>query len=162
MSCPIYRSDNMHYIFDRMQGPNSFKETGTHDPHAWVRERLQGSELRVNCNEVWAGDMLEVSLEFYYRGEPMVADLFVGLCHPDRRIRFLPNYEDYAVPFRSDVEFSEDRVPLRFNVFEQCLDALQAAGDYQICAALFERNSNPNLVSNCYWSASKFFNVKAK
>jgi hypothetical protein len=152
----------MHYIFDRIQGPNSFKKTGTHDPHAWVRERLQWSELRVNYNEMWAGGTLEVSLEFSYRGEPMVADLFVGLCHPDRRIRFLPHDEDYAIPFRSGVEFREDRVPLRFKVFEQCLDAIQAVGDYQICAALFESNSNPNLASNCYWSASKTFNVKAK
>ena len=162
LSCPIYRSDNMHYIFDRMQGPNSFKKTGTHDPHAWVRERFQRSELRANYNEMWAGGTLEVSLEFYYRGEPMVADLFVGLYHPDRRICFLPNYEDYAVPFMSGIEFSEDRVPLQFKVFEHCLDALQVAGDYQICAALFESNSNPNLVSNCYWSASKTFHVIAK
>jgi len=159
-SCPIYRHDDMHYIFNRMRGSNSFKATGTHDPHAWVRERLQRSELRVD--ETRAGDTLEVSLEFHYQGAPMVADLFVGIWHPDHGIRFLPNYEDYAIPFRSCVEFSEECMPLRFKVCEQRLATLQTIGDYQICAALFENNSNPNLVSNCYWSMSKTFHTQDK
>jgi hypothetical protein len=50
-------------------------------------------------------DVMEVSLEFYYKGEPMVADLFVGVRHSDGVIRFLPNFEEYAVLFSTHIKF---------------------------------------------------------
>jgi radical SAM protein with 4Fe4S-binding SPASM domain len=158
-SCPIYRGDDLNYIFNRMEGPSSFKTTGSHDPHAEARVRLQHSELQVNCNGLRTGDTLEVNLEFYYQGEPLVSDLFVGIRHPDGVIRFLPDFEDYAVPFKSFVRFSEDRVPLRFKVVEERIDCSQTEGKYEICAALFQHDSNPNLLSNCYWSSTKPFNI---
>lgn len=154
-SCPIYRGDDLNYIVERMRGPSRFERTGKHDPHAWLRERLQRSGLQVNRNEVRSGDILDVSLEFYYQGDPMIADLFIGIRYPEGEIRFLPYFEEYAMPFLSSVMFSEDRIPLRFNLLHQRLDAWPAGGEYLICAALFERNSNPNLLSNCYWSATQ-------
>jgi hypothetical protein len=154
-SCPIYRGDELNYLFDRMEGPNRFKATGTHDPHARIRERLQGSALRINKDEVRIGDSLEVSLELRYQGEPIVVDLFVGVRYPDGEIRFPPEFEGYPVPFKSSVNFDGERLPLIFSVFDPCVIPFHAAGEYQICAALFETDSNPNLLSNCYWSANK-------
>lgn len=158
-SCPFYRGDSLHGIFERMEGPNRFQVTKTHDPHSVIRERLHGSELLVNNEEMQIGDTLEVKLEFHYTGEPIFADLFVGIRYPDGVIRFLPNFEEYAVPFSTHIEFREDKVPLRFKVLKQHLDSA-TIGDYHICAALFERDSNPNLLSNCYWSASKTVKLK--
>lgn len=154
-SCPIYRGDELNYIYDRMEGSNSLKATGTHDPHAQVRERLQGSELRVNCDDFQIGVSPDVSLEFSYRGEPLMVDLFVGIRCPESVIRFLPGFEEYPVPLVSYIEFSQDRSPLQFRLLEQAAACFQAAGEYQICAALFVSGSNPNLLSNCYWSQSK-------
>jgi hypothetical protein len=162
VSCPIYRGDELNYIIERMEGPNSFKATGTHNPHAKIREWLSGSKLEVNPNELRTGDKLKVNLKFHYQGEPMVADLFVGVCYPDGVIHFLPDFEEYAVPFKYGVEFSENRVPLRLKVFEQGIDSFPAVGEYHICAALFEHESNPNLLSNCYWSDNKMVHVNAQ
>jgi hypothetical protein len=142
-----------------MEGSNRFQVAKTHDPHSSIRERLHGSELLVNKEEMQIGDRLEVKVEFHYKGGPMIADLFVGISFPDGMIHFLPNYEEYAVPFSMHIEFSDNRLPLSFKFLEQHLDALPA-GDYHICAALFERDSNPNLLSNCYWSASKIVKLK--
>jgi hypothetical protein len=154
-SCPFYRGDELSYIYDRMEGSHSFRATGTPDPHAQVRGRLRGSELRVSRNELRTGDSLEVSLEFFYQGKPMLVDLFVGIRCPDGVIRFLPDFEDYPEPFLSFFEFGEDRSPLQFTVLDHEADCFQAAGEYEICAALFEGGSNPNILSNCYWSESK-------
>jgi hypothetical protein len=142
-----------------MDGPNRFQVTKTHDPHSGIREGLQGSELLLNSEEMGIGDILDVELEFHYKGGPMVADLFLAVRHPDGVIRFLPNFEEYAVPFSIHIEFREDRVPLRFKILEQRLDA-SPVGDYHICAALFESDANPNLLSNCYWSANKTMKLK--
>lgn len=160
-ACPFYRGDDLHYIFERMNGPNRFQVTKTDDPHLVIREKLQGTELLVKNEETKIGDILNVELEFHFKGGPMVADLFVGIRYPDGVIRFLPNFEEYAVPFWAHIEFREDKAPLRFEVLKQRLDST-IAGDYHICAALFERNSNPNLLSNCYWSANKTVELKGK
>jgi hypothetical protein len=153
-SCPVYRGDDLHYIFDRMKGPYRFELTKTQDPHAGIRGRFQGSELRVTRRDVGAGERLEVDIVFYYRGKPMTADLFVCVRYPDRTLRFLPTLEKYAVPFMT-VEFVAAPGPLEVGVFERPLDSFKSTGDYEICAALFEANSNPNLLTNCYWSANK-------
>lgn len=160
-ACPFYRGDDLHYIFERMDGPNRFQVTKTHDPHFAIREGLQGSDLLLTNEETGSGCVLDVELEFHYKGGHMVADLFLAVRHPDGGIRFLPNGEEYAVPFSTHIEFREDKVPLRFEVLKQRLDST-IAGDYHICAALFERNSNPNLLSNCYWSANKTVELKGK
>jgi hypothetical protein len=39
------------------------------------------------------------------------------------------------------------RVPLRIETA-----GLPMGGSYRLCSALFESGSNPNLISNCYWS----------
>ena len=48
----------------------------------------------------------------------MVADIFVGVRHSDEVVRFLPNFEEYAVLFSTHIEFREDKVPLRFKVLK--------------------------------------------
>lgn len=154
-SCPFYRGDERNYIFDRMEGPHSFRVTGTHDPHARVRESLQGSELRVNRDESETGNTVEVSLEFCCRGEPVLADILVAIRYPDGSIRFLPDLVEYAMPFRTCIELREDQVPLQVNILGQGMDCFQVEGDYEICAALIESGSDPNLLSNVYWSESK-------
>jgi hypothetical protein len=138
-----------------MEGSHGFRATGTHDPHAQARKRLQRSELRVYPSDLRAGDSLEVSLEFFYQGGPLLVDLFVGIRCPDGVVRFLPDFEEYPEPLMTYCEFIEDRSPMRFNVIDQIPNCFKAAGKYQICAALFESGSNPNLVSNCYWSETK-------
>lgn len=152
--CPIYRGDDQHFILDRMGGQNSFKATGTHDPHKQVRERLQRSELQVNHKTVKPGDTLGVNLAIHCTGIPLVADLFIGIRCPDGAMHFLPNFEEYAVPFMSYMELNEDQAPQQIEVLAEPVDFFQAAGEYQICTSLFESGSNPNLQSNCYWSAT--------
>ncbi len=157
-SCPIYRGDDLHYILGRMEGHNRFKVTGTHDPHLHVRQRLQGSELRVSSDHLQTREVIEVSVDLHCQGAPIVADLFVAIHPPDGVSRFFPNGEEYAVPCLADVKLCEDRTPLRLDALVPG-DRLQITGNYQICAALFERGSNPNLLSNCYWSAVSTFTV---
>jgi hypothetical protein len=157
--CPIYRGDDSDYIIERMEGSYSYKVTKKHDPHRCVRELFHGSKLQVNHEEVLIGDILKVSLEFHYLGDSIVADLFVGIRYPDGVVRFLPNYEEYAVPFRTNCEFNKEQNSREFKVFEQTVNSLPS-GCYQICSALFVNYSNPNLISNCYWSANKTVNIQ--
>lgn len=159
-SCPIYRGDQLHYLIDRMEGPYRFKATGTDDPHAGVRDRLQGSGLKV----IGAGDGLrdasELRLELCYQGEPLTVDLFVGIRHPDGIIRFLPNHDEYAVPFNSAIDLTVEETPMQITVLKQPAQCLAAAGAYEICAALFESGSNPNILSNCFWSVTNMLMLR--
>jgi hypothetical protein len=152
-SCPLYRGDQLHYLLDRMDGPNSFRATATHDPHAQLREQLAGSALLVSGG-TGGGDPIRASLEFRFQGNRLSADLFVGVRHPDGVIRFLPNSETYAVPMLTGIALSEKESSMQLDLLPDGAGRFRAAGDYEICAALFERDSNPNLLSNCYWSAS--------
>lgn len=153
-SCPLYRGDQLHYLLDRMDGPNSFRATGTHDPHAQLREQLQESALRVGGAAGPGADPVRASLELRFRGRRLSADLFVAVRHPDGAIRFLPGSEAFAMPLRTGIELSEAESSLQLDLVPEGAGRFRAPGDYEICAALFERDSNPNLLSNCYWSAS--------
>jgi hypothetical protein len=97
-----------------------------------------------------------LALELQHRHDPVNADLFIAVCAPEGTCRFFPNGEDYAIPFRSAVELSEVHPSLHFVAHCQG-EWLRPHADYEVCAALFERESNPNLLSNCYWSAIKPF-----
>ena len=153
-SCPIYRGDKLHYLLGRMEGYNRFEVSGSHDPHQHVRERLQGSGIRMKGTNLQAGDTAEVRIELCYRGALVLADLFIAIQPPNGANRFLPNCEEYAVPFLAEVGLNEHGSPLQL-VSSVSGEHLKTAGKYQICAALFQRDSNPNLLSNCYWSDSK-------
>jgi hypothetical protein len=43
---------------------------------------------------------------------------------------------------------------------DQRLDETAMIGDYEVCAALFAPDSNPNLLSNCFWTGGGTFAVK--
>jgi len=154
--CPIYRGDKLTYLTGRMEGYFRYDVTGTHDPHGYVRDWLHGSELRVIKKSPHAGEAVGLEIELRYRGEPITADLFVAVRTPDGGYRFLPDGAEYALPFVPAVELSQASAPLNFSAPLQA-DWLQTEGDYEVCAALFVKDSSPNLLSNCYWSATEPF-----
>lgn len=159
-SCPMFRGDDLHYLFDRMEGPHRFKRTGTHDPHRRIREQLAGTTLVMSRDTVRIGGQLNVALQVRYRGEPLAADLFVGIVAPDGTIRFLPEFEDYAVPLSMSLELNGTEDSREILLFDRRVDMFGPPGVYEFCAALFERDSNPNLLSNCYWAAPRAVKVK--
>jgi hypothetical protein len=148
-SCPFFRGDELNYIYDRMEGRYSFRATGTQDPHATLRERLQGTALQVIRHGGSMEALVDVDLEIRYQGQPILTDVFVAIRSPDGSLRFLPDFDDYATPFFPYLELHEERSPLHLEVLRQ---GTFDAGESQVCAALFASGSNPNLVSNCYWS----------
>jgi len=158
-SCPIYRGDELVYIAERMEGPHGFKVSGTHDPHRQIREQLTGTELQVDCVVTHAGDAFNIAVEFHYQGQPFTADLFIGVLYPDGAIHFLPGMEEYAVPFVPALDLRADGSQQRVSIGPQYSARLSAAGEYGICAALFAVDSNPNLLSNCFWSDNKSVTV---
>jgi hypothetical protein len=157
--CPIYRGDEVHYLFERMDGRHGPKITGREDPHAPIRERLEGSTLVLNRDVARPGDRLEARLELRVRGEGLTADLFAAIAAADSRLCFLPKAEAYAVPFDTAVFLQEER-PLTLELWQSDVDGSFAPGQHTLCAALFECGSNPNLLSNCYWSDSRTFRIE--
>ena len=87
----------------------------------------------------------------------MAADLFVGFSFPDGKIRFHPELDDYPIPFLCGIEFSRNASPMRIPIFEHVIDTSLEAGTYHVCAALIEKDANPNRLANCYWSDLKTF-----
>ena len=82
----------------------------------------------------------------------MRTDIFVSVRLPDGTYRFFPDGEDYAVPFHSAVELKEPPASRTICVRGR-EEWFSTSGEYEFCAALFENGSNPNLLSNCYWSS---------
>jgi hypothetical protein len=138
--CPLYRGDELTSLTSELE-PHGFQVTGTHDPHAAIRERLRGTCLRLD------GDI--VALDICYRGDSMRADVFAAVQLADGRIRFLPSFEEFAIPIAYRLELSEDRAPFRVEL--AALSELGQAAD-RVNAALFVSGADPNRRSNCYWS----------
>jgi hypothetical protein len=148
-SCPIYRGDRLHYIISRMEGHHSFERTGTHDHHASIRARLQNSEVQVVGRN---SDRIGLNIEFKCEGQqPVIADLFIAIRVPNGTCYFLPDAVEYPTPFRCAIELNAAKTPLRLTATSPP-EYLKLSGDYEFCVALFEKESNPNLISNCYWS----------
>ena len=136
-SCPIFRGDELHYLYDRMEGSYSFKKTGTDDPHAQIRGRLQGSTLSANRSVVRHQDELKINLELHYHGDLVTVDLFVGVMYPDGAIRFLPDFEDYATPFKMAIQLPGNQGLIRFSLFDQRAEALTFSGTLpDLCRSL--------------------------
>ena len=155
-SCPIYRGDDMHNIIDRMEGPSGPKKTGTQDPHKEIRERLKGSELKISPPGEKGGTPA-ISVNLRIEGGSLSADLFVAMTLPNGTTVFLPGEEDYALPFQTWLTLKpEEPRDIQVLAPERKLDL---SGEYQVCAALFHCSQNPNLLSNCYWSAVGNFTV---
>jgi len=152
-SCPVFRGDKVGQDFAFIEEPHGYNITGTYDPHAGVRKGLEGSGLRLNGEtSARSSDMI---LEFHYRGQPLHADLLVGIEYPDGLIRFLPHLDEYALPFLTGIELREDRSPIRFPLLDRTANGVMPARTYRVSSALFEQGSNPNILSNCYWSELK-------
>lgn len=155
-SCPIYRGDDKNYITDRMTGPNAHRMVGHEDPHKTIRQRLKGSLIKLS--EAGRGQVPSITLELSVEGEPVKADLFVAMTAPDGTLKFLPGNEPFAIPFRSTVELREQAQS--FEIFSsETQPGIEMTGRYSVCAALFQRKQNPNILSNCYWSESTEFIV---
>jgi radical SAM protein with 4Fe4S-binding SPASM domain len=159
-SCPIYRHDNFHYILRRMNGEDSIasSEPPTADRYRHIRESLEGSSISVANRGLRVGDEIELNIILQYHGVPLRADLFIAVRAPDGVHRFLPDAEDFAVPSQQAIELRDAQAPIRFSV-RGSAECLPTAGAYDICAALFAQDSNPNLRSNCYWSQVASFLV---
>ncbi len=159
-SCPIFRGDDQHYLFDRMDGPHRYERTGTHDPHCAIRERFAGTKLVMSRQSLRLGGTLKIVLQVRYQGEPVSADLFVGIETPQGVSRFLPDGDDYAVPFFTALELGEIDQSREILLLKGRVDLFDVPGRYEVCAALFEPDSNPTVPSNCYWADSVVMTVK--
>lgn len=158
-SCPIYRGDDRHYILNRMDGSHGVRATGTLDPNRSIRERLEGSRIRHSSFNPAKGEAPDIVIEFHVAGAPVVADLFVAVSMPDGKTVFLPDKEDYAIPFQWGIELRHQEEPQEISVLQHGKE-FELPGTYRVCAALFRSNENPNLLSNCYWSAQCDFAVE--
>lgn len=160
-SCPIYRGDDLHYIFDRMDGPSA--KLGP-DPHEHVREALGGSALAVVASPLPdGGERITANIDLRFTGDPLTADLVVAVAGPEG-LRFLPGFDDYAVPFQQAIALTAEATehPIRLTLWSGDSAVLGPAGEYEFCAALFEVESNPNLLSNCFWSQSRTVTVQGR
>jgi hypothetical protein len=160
-SCPLYRGDKLSYLVERMAGPHRFEVAGTHDPHLAVRTGLQGSQLALRRGTIRPGEADTLTITLRYEGAPLRADLFVGVRFPEGHIQFLPRRESYAVPFIAGLALREDSAP-EPPLFQLAFGPWPDPGAYRVTVALFEADSNPNLLSNCYWAESRGFTVAAE
>jgi iron-sulfur cluster protein len=156
MSCPIFRGDTDHYLIDRMNGKDPARDRI--EP-SLVKERLCGSALSLSTDTVGAGETLGIAINLRWRGAPLSADLFIALRRDDGLCLFLPDYDDYAVPFATVVELSEAGGPLRIEA-QADTKFIRGPCAFKVCAALFRTGSTPHLVSNCYWSQTNVVRAK--
>lgn len=177
-NCPVFRGDRQHYVIGRMEGQHvPFRRSGAEGPRMAIRENLRGSGLRMSGNCLRMGEPLKLDLvvksltpalaTHYYEQlvkhlkldliveslPPLTADLFVCLRSPSGAVRFLPSGEDYAVPFEISLSLTGSSEFILVPLWDGPIEGL-TIGDYEICAALFETESNPNSLLNCLWATS--------
>lgn len=158
-SCPIYRGDAHTYLFDRMDGRFRRERTGTDDPHAGARARLQASGLEVTTPRVKRGTPIGARLTLACGLEWLHGDLFLSLTFPGRQLRFLPEMTEYPLPFARRVELASWLAPVEIDCFDGQNVTAFPKGVYEICAGLFVLGSNPAILSNCYWTARGSFTL---
>jgi len=151
-ACPIFRGDAHSHLLDRMEGRDGLARTEAADARNQIRLALEGSELSVRRGQGTNGDQLAAVIQLTSAPTSLSADLFVCLRGPDGAIRFLPSLDDYPVPVETSLVLAETPGNIRIPVCDGPVEGL-TAGAYEICAALFEVDSNPTLLSNCYWAA---------
>lgn len=182
-NCPIFRGDRQHSALYRMEGMHGLRKSGAEDPRRIIREGLRGSGLRMSGDRLRIGDHLRLELvvksltqalaTHYYQTliedmkpdlfvksslPPLTADLFVCLRSAEGAVRFLPSGEDFAVPFEISLPLTGSSDFIRVPLWDGPIEGV-TVGKYEICAALFETESNPNLVSNCFWATSRNLTV---
>jgi hypothetical protein len=155
-SCPIFRGDTAHYLIDRMNGKDPARD-GI-EP-SLVKERLRRSALSLSTDTVDIGETFGIAINLNWLGAPFFADLFVALARDDGLCLFLPDYDDYAVPFATEVELSEADGPLRIEA-QADTKFIESPCAFKVCVALFRTGSNPHLVSNCYWCQTTVMKAK--
>ena len=72
---------------------------------------------------------------------------------PDRSLRFLPGLEPYASPCDTWREMGSSTPSLRITLADELRVSERPEDRYELCVALFEGDSKPNVLSNCYWSS---------
>lgn len=151
-SCPLYRGDQLSYLLKRMDGPFGMRATGTPDPHAAVRAQLQGSTVTVTADR--QSQAQEISVDLRFTGHWIAVDVYLALRSPSGSLSFLPGGEPYALPSVADIHLSEGAPARSITIRPEGEAWFGAPGAYELCTAFFARYSNPNLLSNCYWSTT--------
>jgi hypothetical protein len=151
-SCPIFRGDQNHVILTRMEGAYREQLSGTTDPHAGVRAGFDGSSVRL-VREASSGGPPAIELELRYQGSPLRADIYLAVRRADRSVRFLPRLEEVPFPYRVGLRLPSD-LPFSLRWPEVRDAAAGNSGEFEVCGAVFESGSHPNIPSNCYWSAT--------
>jgi hypothetical protein len=148
-SCPLYRGDHKSFLYKRMDGELT-------DAVSSNRPRIRATTLEVSAEQLNVGQTPEFALQIRYEGgRAFPSDLFIALRLPDSSFRFLPDYTEYPVPFARIGppyvdEYSAKLLPKYF----------MQTGRYELCAALFEPDNNPNLLAGCYWAQTKHMQVQ--
>lgn len=151
-SCPIFRGDRNHIILTRMEGAYREQLTGTTDPHSKVRAGFARSCVRHSLPaSSEAGPAIE--LELCYEGALVCADVYLAIRGEDRTVRFLPRLEEVPLPYRVGMRLPSD-LPISLRWPEVGNVAEWKPGKYDVCGAVFESGSHPNVASNCYWSTT--------
>src|SRR5262249_44101756 len=127
-SCPIYRGDAHTYLIERMDGRFRRERTGTDDPQAEYRARLQASRLEVAAPRIDHGEPIGVRLTFECSSEWVHGDLFVSVTFPNRQLRFLPELTEYPFPFARRVELGSWLEPLVIDCFPRRHDRSLRSG----------------------------------
>jgi hypothetical protein len=94
-----------------------------------------------------------IDLELRYDGGEVRADLYIAVRGEDRAVRFLPRLEQAPIPFRVGMRLPAD-LPFSLRWPEDGRPAEWRSGRYEVCGALFESGSHPNVATYCYWSAT--------
>lgn len=151
-SCPIFRGDENHIILTRMEGAYSARLAGSDDPHAETRRGFARSRVR-RGPPASSDSAPSIALELHYEGVPLCADLYLAVRGGDRVIRFLPRLEEVPFPYLVGVRLPSD-LPVSIGWPEKG-EVLAWPGEMlDVCGAVFESGSHPNIASNCYWSTT--------
>lgn len=151
-SCPIFRGDEHHVILTRMEGAYREQLAGTTDPHAGKRSGFAGSRLSEDPGAP-SQRRPAFELDLHYEGAPLCVDLYLAIRGEDGAVRFLPRLEEVPTPYRMGVRLPSDSpVKLRWPMEGDA--SCGRPGTYDVCGAVFESGSHPNIGSNCYWFAT--------
>jgi len=162
-SCPIYRGDDRHYLLERMDGNNVEKlpdgEVRVVEKMRLARGQFGATRLTVPAEPLSLGATFALRLELACADPALTADLFVSIAAPEGGLAFLPGAVDFALPYGCELPCAGSALDIAVDTAEH--EAFFATpGLYRVCAALFEPGSNPNLLANCYWAATKTFRLR--
>jgi radical SAM protein with 4Fe4S-binding SPASM domain len=156
-SCPIFRGDQNHILLTRMEGAYRKQLAGTTDPHSGIRSGFSQSRL-IDSPSASAGRGTSIELELRYEGAPVRADVYLAIQGEDRVVRFLPRLEEVPLPYRVGMLLPTDS-PCSLRWPGDGTHSEWKPGEYEVCAAVFESGSHPNVASNCYWSIAVTLHV---